>query len=87
MCLDCDFERENVDLKSVFVISVFVFMFVIVIVFGFVFVFGSRKFFFLVGPRIGPNPLMGLVGPEKKTHLVNGSGPGHGSWPAGRIRV
>ena len=46
MCLDCDFERENVDLKSVFVISVFVFMFVIVIVFGFVFVFGSRNYFF-----------------------------------------
>ena len=54
MCLDCDFERENVDLKSVFVI-------VIVIVFGFVFVFvfGSEFFFFLVGPRIGPNLLMG----------------------------
>ena len=85
MCLDCDFEMENVDLKSVSVISVIV----IVTVFGFVFVFvfGSEIFFFLVGPRIGPNPLMGLVGPEKKTHLVNGSGPGHGSWPAGRIRV
>ena len=85
MCLDCDFERENVDLKSMFVISVFVFMFVIVIVFGFVFVFvfGS-EFFLLVGPRIGPNP---LTGPWKKTCLVNGSGPGHRSWPAGRVRV
>ena len=66
MCLDCDFERENVDLKSVSVISVI--MIVIVIVFGFVFVFmfGS-EIFFLVGPRIGPNPLtgpMGLVGPD-----------------------
>ena len=78
MCLDCDFERENVDLKSVFVISVIVIMIVIVIVFG------SEFFFFLVDPRIGPNPLMG---PGKKTHLVNGPGPGHGSWPAGRVRV
>ena len=59
MCLDCDFERENVDLKSVFVISafvisVFVFMFVIVIVFGFVFVFGSEFFFFWLGHKLGP---------------------------------
>ena len=39
--MDCDFEMENVDLKSVSVI-------VIVIVFGFmfVFVFGSKFFFF-----------------------------------------
>ena len=44
--MDCDFERENVDLKSVFVIVI-------------VIVFGSDFFFFLVGPRIGPNPLMG----------------------------
>ena len=51
MCLDCDFERENVDLKSVFVIFVSVFVFVIVIVFGFVFVFvfGSEFFFFFFG--------------------------------------
>ena len=86
MCLDCDFERENVDLKSVFVISlfVFVFVFVIVIVFRFVFVFGSEIFFFLVGPRIGPNSLTGL---GKKTRLVNGPGLGHGSWPAGRVQV
>ena len=44
MCLDCDFERENVDLKFVSMISVIV----IVIVFGFVFVFvfGSKFFFF-----------------------------------------
>ena len=49
--MDCDFERENVDLKFVFVISLFVFVIVIVIVFGFVFVFGS-EIFFLVGPRI-----------------------------------
>ena len=58
MCLDCDFEMENVDLKSVSVI-------VIVTVFGFVFVFvfGSNFFFFLVGPRIGPNPLTGPIGP------------------------
>ena len=84
MCLDCDFERENVDLKFVFVISLFVFVFVIVIVI----VFGSEIFFFfLVGPRIGPNPLTGPVGPGKKTRLVNGPGPGHGSWPAGRVRV
>ena len=54
--MDCDFERENVDLKSVFMISLFVFVFVfvivIVIVFGFVFVFmfGSEIFSFLVGP-------------------------------------
>ena len=29
------------------------------------------------------------VGPglEKKTRLVNGPGPGRGSWPAGRVRV
>ena len=69
MCLDCDFERENVDLKSVSVISVIV----IVTVFGFVFVFvfGSKFLFFLVGPRIGPNP---LTGPGKKTRLVNGQG-------------
>ena len=43
------------------VISLFVFVFVIV--FGSVFVFGSENFFFLVGPRIGPSPLMGPVGP------------------------
>ena len=59
MCLDCDFEMENVDLKSVSVI-------VIVTVFGFVFVFvfGSKFLFFLVGPRIGPNPLTGPIGPD-----------------------
>ena len=53
---------ENVDLKSVSVISVIV----IVTVFGFVFVFvfGSKFFFFfLVGPRIGPNPLTEPIGP------------------------
>ena len=45
ICVDYDFERENVDLKSVYVIS----MIVIVIVFGFV--FGSDLFiFFLVEP-------------------------------------
>ena len=89
MCLDCDFERENVDLKFVFVISLFVFVFVIVIVIVFqsVFVFGSEIFFFLVGPRIGPNPLTGPVGLGKKTRLVNGPSPSHGSWPAGRVLV
>ena len=29
----------------------------------------------------------GLMGPRKKTRLVNGLGPGHGSWPAGWVRV
>ena len=42
--MDCDFERENVDLKSVFVISVIVIMIVIMIVI--VIVFGSEFFFF-----------------------------------------
>ena len=81
--MDCDFERENVDLKSVFVISLFVFVIVIVFGFVFVFVFGS-EFFFLVGPRIGPNP---LTGPGKKTLLVNGPGSGHGTWLTGLVRV
>ena len=58
--MDCDFERENVDLKFVFVISLFVFVFVIV--FGSVFVCGS-EILFLVGPRIGPSPLTRPVGP------------------------
>ena len=34
-----------------------------------------------VGP-VGAGP-----GPEKKIRLINGSGSGHGSWPAGRVRV
>ena len=78
--MDCDFERENVDLKSVYVISVVV----IVIVFG-------SEIFFLVEPQIGLNPLTGPVGvglgPGKKTRLVNGPGLGHRFWPAGRVRV
>ena len=52
MCLDCDFERDNVDLKFVSVISVVV----IVIVFG-------SEIFFWVEPQIGLNPLTGPVGP------------------------
>ena len=62
-----------IDLKSVSMISVVV----IVIVFG-------SEIFFLVEPQIGPNP---LTGPGKKTRLVNEPGPGHRSWPAGRVRV
>ena len=51
--------------------------------------FGLQFFFlfsFLVGPLIGVNPLMrpvgsdgGGSGPPKKTRLVNGPGPAHGS--------
>ena len=49
----------------------------------------ASKIFFLVGPQIGPNPLTGPGGggSGKKTRLVNGPGSGHGSWPAGWVRV
>ena len=48
----------------------------------------SKKFFFLVGPRIRPSPLTGPgSGLGKKTRLVNGPGPDHRSWSVGQVRV
>ena len=54
----------------------------------------SGLFFFLVGPRIGPiskrgpwGPAGSGLGPEKKPSTLNEAGPGHGSCPAGQVRV
>ena len=62
---------------------------------------GFNSFSFWLGHDLGRGLGLNLVGlneahgawlgrvqaPEKKIRLVNGPGPGRGSWPAGRVRV
>ena len=59
--------------------------------------FGLRIFFFWLGHELGPilkqgrrgpwGPAGAGLGPGKKPDTLNGSGPGHGSCPAGRVRA
>ena len=54
-------------------------------------------FFFWLGHKLGPiskrgpwgprGPAGAGLGPGKKPGTLNGAGPGHGSCPAGRVRV
>ena len=53
----------------------------------------SKKFFFLIGPRIGPEVARPMepngvgLGIEKKTCLLNGVGLGFGTRPTGWVRT
>ena len=57
----------------------------------------SGLFFFWLGHKLGPiskrdpraprAPAGAGLGPGKKPGTLNGAGPGHGSCPAGRVRV